>query len=482
MTTARLGALSDSLSDPADDPTAESDPSGARAPSPPAVADRLPIATLLNYCSPTFGVGIMFFLVGLYLTPFATDVLLISPGAIGAIFLISRLWDAISDPIAGFLSDRTQSRWGRRRPWIAASIIPVCGVYVLTWSPPAGLQAEALVVWMGLGIIGFYTAMTIFIVPHTALGAELTDSYHDRTRIFGFRHVIWTLGSVAAVGLMQLIIDAPSGRVVARDLSLAVGLLTAFLLILSVAFLRERPDFQGRGSDNPIHSFRDVLKNRHARLLLIVYLIENLGGATIVVLTFYVAKYVIIRPDLTGYFILSYMAGSIGFVWMWLPLSRRFGKKQLWLFSMVMTAIAFGGMFFLHEGSIYLISGLALVGGIAAGCGAMIGPSIQADVIDYDEYTTGQRKEGAYFAAWNFVYKSATGITIMASLWVLELVGFEPNVPQTDAVKLAIVSLYSIAPLVCYLVGAALLSSFSLDEIEHARIRTILDQRASDSE
>ena len=411
----------------------------------------------------------------------ATDVLLISPGAIGAIFLVSRLWDAASDPIAGFLSDRTQSRIGRRRPWIAAAIIPICGVYIMMWSPPEALQGNALVTWMAIGIIGFYTAMTIFVVPHTALGAELTDAYHDRTRIFGYRHVIWSLGSIAAVGGMQMLIDAENPRDMARQMSLVIAAITCALLLITVARIRERPEFQGRGSDNPIHSFRDVLQNHHARLLLVIFLIENLGGATIAVLTFYVAKYVVMRPDLTAVFILAYMACSICFVGMWLPLSRRFGKKRLWLSSMLLTACSFGGMFFVGEGTILLISVLAALGGIAAGCGAMVGPSIQADVIDYDEYKTGQRKEGAYFAAWNFVYKSATGITIMTTLWVLDIVGFMPNVEQTDGVKLAIISLYSLAPFACYLVGAGLLARFSLDEAEHARIRVVLDERAAQS-
>jgi GPH family glycoside/pentoside/hexuronide:cation symporter len=144
---------------------------------------------------------------------------------------------------------------------------------------------------------------------------------------------------------------------------------------------------------------------------------------------------------------------------------------------MLLTAAAFGGMFFLGEGTIYLLGFLAVVGGTAAGCGAMVGPSIQADVIDYDDYVTGQRKEGAYFAAWNFVYKSATGIMAMLTLWVLEIVGFKANVPQTESVKLAIIVLYSVVPGVCYVVGATLLSYFSLDEHEHARIRKALDER-----
>jgi len=445
------------------------------------VIRRLPLSTILSFCSPTVGVGFMFFLVGLYMTPFATDVLLISPGAIGAIFFVSRLWDAASDPIAGFLSDRTRSRLGRRRPWIAAAIIPICGVYVMMWSPPEALQGGSLVGWMAVGVIGFYTAMTIFIVPHTALGAELTDSYHDRTRIFGYRHVIWSLGSIIAVGGMQVLIDAKDARATAQEMSLIVSGITAGLLLVTVINIRERPEFQGRGGENPLHSFRDVLRNRHARLLLVIFLIENLGGATIAVLTFYVAKYIIMRPDLTAYFVMAYMVASICFVGMWLPLSRRFGKKRLWMTSMLLTAVSFGGMFFLSEGSIYLIGILAALGGTAAGCGAMVGPSIQADVIDYDEYMTGERKEGAYFAAWNFVYKSATGITIMSTLWVLDIVGFMPNVEQTENVRLAIRSLYSIAPLCCYLLGTILLSRFSLDENEHSRIRRELDDRTAQS-
>ena len=444
-------------------------------------ARRLPLTTILSFCSPTVGVGFMFFLVGLYMTPFATDVLLISPGAIGAIFFVSRLWDAASDPIAGFLSDRTRSRIGRRRPWIAASIIPICGVYIMMWSPPAALQGAALVGWMAVGVIGFYTAMTIFIVPHTALGAELTDSYHDRTRIFGFRHVIWSLGSIAAVGGMQMLIDADDARATAQQMSVVVSAVTVVLLFITVVNIRERPEFQGRGGKNPIHSFRDVLQNRHARLLLVIFLIENLGGATIAVLTFYVAKYVVMRPDLTAFFVLAYMVASICFVSFWLPLSRRFGKKRLWGAAMLLTAGSFGGMFFLEEGSVYLLASLAALAGTAAGCGAMVGPSIQADVIDYDEYKSGQRKEGAYFAAWNFVYKSATGITIMVTLWVLDVVGFVPNVEQSEGVKLAIRSLYSLAPLSCYVIGTILLTRFSLDEKEHTRIRKILDERAADA-
>jgi len=118
---------------------------------------------------------------------------------------------------------------------------------------------------------------------------------------------------------------------------------------------------------------------------------------------------------------------------------------------------------------------LSIFAGLAAGAGGTIGPSVQGDVIDYDEHLTGERKEGSYFAAWNFVYKSAMGVMLALTGFVLQAAGFVPNVEQTMVVKLAIVSLYGLFPLICYVVGATLFSRFRLDEAAHAEIRSQLD-------
>ena len=104
-------------------------------------------------------------------------------------------------------------------------------------------------------------------------------------------------------------------------------------------------------------------------------------------------------------------------------------------------------------------------------------PSIQGDVIDYDEYLTGERKEGSYFAAWNFVYKSATGIMLLLTGFVLQASGFVPNQEQTMTVQLAMITLYSLFPLVCYSIGSLLLKRFDLDEDAHGEIRRALDER-----
>tara|TARA_A100001037_G_C15008687_1_gene570652 strand:- start:9 stop:1064 length:1056 start_codon:yes stop_codon:yes gene_type:complete len=343
---------------------------------------------------------------------------------------------------------------------------------------------------MGIGIIGFYSAMTVFIVPHMSLGAELTSSYHERSRLYGLRHAAFTAGSILALISMQLLINAEQEseaavRETAFELSIFAALLTAALIVFAIVRLRERADFQGRVSSNPFSAFRDVWQNPHARLVLIVTFIENIGSAVIGLLTLYVAQYVVGKPILAPAVILTYMIPSSLSVPIWLPLSRRFGKVNLWIFSMILTGLSFGGMFLLpfvdENMKLVLFFGLAFFAGLAAGCGGTIAPSIQSDIIDYDEYKTGERKEGSYFAAFNFVYKSAIGVMTVITGPVLQFAGYVPNQEQTKFVQIAIVTLYGLFPLVCYLIGALMFRRFSLDEAEHARIRAALDAKAAET-
>ena len=454
-------------------PQQGSSPQGS---SPQGNTDKLPLATILNYNLPTFGVGFMFFMVTLYLMKFATDVLLIAPAAIGLIFGISRIWDAVTDPVAGYLSDRTNFKFGRRRPWILCSIPFVCGAFYMMWNPMAGLSDQGNVIWMGIAVILFYTSMTAFTVPHTSLGAELSMNYHERTKIFGMRHMIWNSGSLVALVAMHQLIIRENVLETAWVISIIAVIVTAALIFWMVGSTRERPEFRGRGESNPFTAFSDVIKNPHALLLLVVFFIENLGGATIGILTPYIAEYIVGRPEKTVIYILLYLVPSVLSVPLWIPLSRKVGKKNMWLFSMLVTAFGFGGMFFLEEGSDLLISVLAIICGLGAGSGAVVGPSIQSDVIDYDEYCSGKRKEGTYFAAWNFVFKSATGVTLMLTGFVLSLSGFVPNEEQSDLAKLSLLTLYAIFPLVCYVVGALIFTRFSMNEVAYQKIRDSLDR------
>lgn len=458
-----------------------------QAPAAVVVApDRLKWSVISAYGAPGIGAGYMYLLINLYIMKFSTDVLLIAPAIMGTIFGISRVWDAVSDPLVGYLSDRTRSRLGRRRTWLLFSILPLSAMFVWVFSPPASLTGGYLVAWMAVGVIGFYSAATIFIVPHMSLGAELTPNYHERSRLYGLRHAAFTIGSILALVSMQLLINAEQEseaavRLTAFQLSALAATITGLLIVYAVFKLKERRDFQGRVNDSPFGAFRDVWQNVHARLVLIVTFVENIGSAVIGLLTLYIAQYVIGRPELAAVIILSYMIPSSFSVPLWIPLSRRFGKLRLWMFSMMLTGLSFGGMFCLPwldaDTRVYTIFVLAVFAGLAAGCGGTIAPSVQSDIIDYDEYMTGERKEGSYFAAFNFVQKSATGVMIFITGYVLQFSGFVPNQEQTMTVQVAMVTLYGLFPLVCYTLGTFLFSRFTLDEAAHNRMREELENR-----
>ena len=444
---------------------------------------------LFAFGAPAVGAGYMYLLLALYVMKFSTDVLLIAPAIMGLIFSVSRIWDAISDPLVGYLSDRTTTSLGRRRTWILFSFVPIAIGFYAVFAPPVSLSGDALTWWMAASIIGFYSAMTIFFVPHMALGAELSNDYHERSRLFGLRHAFYTVGSILSLGTMMLLLneefrEGGDVRAMAEEYALYAIIAMSVLVLYAVVNLRERPEFQGRLNSSPTSAFRDVWQNPHARLLVIVTFIENVGSSAIAVLTLYVTQYVVGAPLSAPFIILAYMLPSTASVPMWLPLSRRFGKIRVWMVGMALYGLAFGGMFFLPfletvDARLTLIIVMAAFAGLAAGCGGTIGPSVQGDVIDYDEYKTGERKEGSYFAVWNFTYKSALGVMLLLTGFVLEASGFVPNQPQTMTVQIAMVSLYGALPLLCYAIGVVLFSRFKLTEQEYAVIRAELDRRAA---
>ena len=298
--------------------------------------DKVSWSTTLAFGAPAIGAGYMYLILSLYVMKFSTDVLLIAPAVMGAIFSLSRIWDAISDPLAGYLSDRTTFRLGRRRTWILCSCIPISIGFYAVFAPPFSMQGSELTLWMTIAIVGFYSAMTLFFVPHMALGAELSIDYHERSRLFGVRHIFYTLGSILSLGAMYLLINeefAEGGnvRLLARDLAfVAIGVMVV-LVLYAVVYLRERPEFQNRQQGGPLQAFRDIWGNPHARLLITVTFIENVGSAAIAALTLYISQYVVGAPAMAPLIILAYMVPSSLFVPVWIPLSKRFGKIKVWM-------------------------------------------------------------------------------------------------------------------------------------------------------
>jgi len=430
------------------------------------------------YGAPAMPVWFAFMLQSVFLVSFAVDTLLIAPAVIGTIYGASRLWDAVSDPVAGYLSDRTRSRLGRRRSWLLASI-PVLAVgFGMAWSPPEALTGTELTVWVGVGVFLFYTGTTIFTIPHESLGAEMTTDHHDRTRVFGVKQMVAGLGTLGAVGGIYFLATTDDKREVGSVLAIIVAVACCVLIGLAVLALRERSEYQGRGSTSLRRAFRDVLANPHAVPLLFVFFVENFGVAMLGVMAPFLMKYVYGSEQMTPVFIGMYLLPALLFIPFWIWLSRRVGKRRLWLFSTATLAVGFSLMYFASPERIWLMYAVVTIVGIGGGCGQVVAPSIQADVIDWDEWRTGERKEGAYFAVWNFMRKTAYGLSAMAVGYVLTAVGFVPNAEQTPETLEGMRAIIGFVPGACYALGFLLLLRFRLDEAEHARIRRALAERA----
>jgi len=437
---------------------------------------------MMTYALPAAPVQFFYLLLLMMYLKYATDTLGASPSVVGMIFLVARVWDAVSDPLVGNLSDNTVSRLGRRRSWLLASA-PLLFVFgIMAWAPPEGLVGWQLTAWIAVSVIGFYTAYTIFEVPHMALGAEITLESQGRSRIFGARHLLRTLGMLSAAFATQAVMDDPEGGAAVQTATIAAVIAVATLVYSVFKLPPEREDFMGRGGESPFKAMHDVLENRHARLLLFVYFIESLGAGGISMMIPFALQYVMGLPELTGRMLGFTFALSILSIPIWVALAQRFEKRRLWLGAMAMSGLGFGMLVPLGEGDWPLMMVSSLFIGLSTSCGSILGQALKAEIVDFDEYETGERKEGSYFAAWSFVGKLASGVMVAVVGFVLDNVGYVPNAAQTDDVKWWIVFLISWFPLCGYLIGSMVFLRFDLSEAEHRRIRTLLDARSARQE
>ena len=440
--------------------------------------DRLKLSVIWSFTLSRVAFSIMGVMFSIYLMKYATDVLLIAPATMGILIAAARLWDGVTDPLVGYLSDRTRSRIGRRRIWIYASALPMALGIIMIWSPPGDLSGFWLVAWMAVALMVYETASTAYLIPHGALGMELTPNYHERTRLFGYAHMIGFMGSIIGMGTLQLMTMADDKRGFAFDLSVVAAVIVFLAVVITTRFLPERSDYQGRGNQSVLRSVLDVFRNPHARLLLIVFAIETYGIASIMTLTPYLVAYVFPLEAYLVAVMMTYALPQVLFTPFWMWLARRVGKQKAWTGALMLSALPFISFYFLAEpGWIFWV--LTFFCGFLAGCGAVAQPAIQADVIDYDELTTGDRKEGAYLAVWNLIRKSSASLCALITGLVLQYSGFEPNQVQSEQTVEAIRTIFGLLPAACYVLGGLLFTRFAFNEAEHAAARATIADRAS---
>jgi GPH family glycoside/pentoside/hexuronide:cation symporter len=450
----------------------------------PSPRERLPRSLLFLYGAPSFAGAAMLVPIYIHLPKFYADVVGVSLGYLAIAIAAARALDALSDPLVGWLSDRSRSRFGRRRPFIALGA-PVCALaFYALFTPPEALGVRAAQSWFALSFVAYFVFHTLYGLPHYALGPELTLDYHERSRLFGYREGFSILGTVIAAALPGVLVGivGMSERAAFAAIGAAFSIaLTATCLLLAVR-VRERRDFAERPSNPFVPGVRRALRNRPFRILLTSYVVGSAASAIPGTLMPFFTAYVI-RPDNQAGWLAAFLAAYFGagflFLPAWMWAARRFGKKPTWLASFLFGITGGAGMFFLDRGDTLPTLFLIAWSGASFGAGLFLGPSIQADVIDYDELHTGKRREAQYTSFWAMLPKFVAIPSAAIPIAVLGTLGYVPNVEQTPQVVLAIKAIFALLPAFFSALAFLVALRFPIDERIHARIRLGIEAHAN---
>ena len=450
------------------------------APASPPVPDyvgkdaHLPLGVKLAYGAPNFAGAGMAIPVAIHMSIFYSDTVLVPLGYIAMAVAFARAFDAIVDPLMGWVTDRTKTRWGRRRPWILLGA-PLCSLaFVALFSPPEALSTMDAARWFTLTFVLFFLATTMYGIPHYGLGPELTSDYKERLSLFGWMEGFSVLGTMVAAAAPALLITLlGSDRAAYRALAIGMGGLLTVLYVTLCLRIKERPDYYGRDPNPLVPGVRRVMRNRSFRVLLAVYLAASITGAIPGLMVPYFTKYVL-RPEnpdqWIGLFLLTYFASAFLFMPLWIQASRRWGKKTIYLLTLAMGGTGSAALFFVGEGQLYATLAILVWAGATFGVRLFLAPSMQADVIDYDELLTGKRREAQYGALWSIMTKFAVIPSASVPLAILASLGFHPNVEQTETVRSAISAIFALLPAATSLVAFGIAIYFPIDERIHRAI------------
>lgn len=408
------------------------------------------------YAIPVIGVSAPTFLIQTYFLNFATDVLLITPVTIGVLFATVRIWDAVSDPIVGYCSDRLRNSLGKRRPWmlVSAPVLPI--VCLAVWSPPEHRASTELVVWTAVSLFLFYTVSTAWSVPHTALGIDLTSTDQQRRRVFGVRFVASIAGVIGAFGAMQLIVNDPFPREAGQRLALTCVPFFGLLLLLPPIVLKEQLT-ETKATSQPVLVLRSVARNGSARMLFSVWFLVQCGIFAQATVAPYMSLYILERPDLIGILPACYVGAMIVSVPIWVRLGRYIAQTALLRLTLFCAGISYLPLLMLDSLNIWLAFAVLGIAGFFSGGTGPLAPALLAIVVDEDQRKCGESRAAIYSALWELIEKAAGAAIVLFIALTLQFSGYVPNQPLTAAGDLSLRLCLAILPAVAFVSAAMLL-------------------------
>jgi Na+/melibiose symporter-like transporter len=382
----------------------------------------LPLRVRLAYALPAFVIAVPMIPVFINLPTFYGVELGLGLATTGLIMLLARLFDTVSDPLMGIVSDRYRWRGLRRKPWITLGAV-ICGMALFNLLiPPAEVSDAGFLLWSVL----LYAGWTMVAIPYLAWGAELTSNYHQRTGLTGWREGCGLLGILAAGTVMAVTADWGWSS---RDANAALAWLTLVSGLLAFP-------------------------------IMLLYLDHGLGAP----------------QQVQGLLILIYFAAAVGGIPLWLWLGRRQGKHRAWAIAMIAACSAFVLVPLIPIGGFYGFAIVCLVTGMALGADMALPPAIQADVVDVDTLRHHRPRAGLFFSLWSMATKLALAVAVGTALPGLDWLGFDPeNVTENSRFNLLVI--YALAPVVLKGSVVLLMWNFPLTQHKHDVVQRRLQRR-----
>lgn len=441
------------------------------------MTEKLEMKTKVLYGIADLGISLLTASIQFFLLFYYTDIAGINPGLAGTALLVGKLtWDAINDPVFGYLSDRTRSRWGRRKPYMLLGAIPFgLSIWLLFSLPPGLVGVKAFLAVLGSFLLAD-TTQTLVSVPYYALSAELTYDYDERTSLISIRMIFtvlgYILGAAATTAVAGMFMNMGWTKNAAYSgMGAVFGVVAIITLLITTYGVKEtpRPDLLPAKMLLK-EQVSQVLKNRPFVQYMIMSTIISISFTLLTALLPYFITYQLNMADQTS-FIMLVLLGTIAiFLIPWRLVSKKMNKGPAYALGLFIASIAIVTAFFLPQGPTPWIYAIAFVAGLGFSAQYVFPWSMIPDVIEVDASKSGERHEGIYFGVNAFLGKITGAVGIAVAGWALDLYGYVPDAVQTARALFGIRFFYAIVPVIAFMIALPLLIWYPITREKHAEL------------
>ncbi len=418
------------------------------------------------------GGNLFFTMIGFYLLFFLTDIVGLAAGLAGTALMIGKVWDAVTDPAVGYLSDQTRHRWGRRKPYIFYGSFLLFLSMILMFVDPGINRTLPLFLWAAGVYCLLNTAFTLVNIPYAALLPELTTDFDLRTVLTGYRMSFAVVGTFIGAGAVLPIVNAfgnaRMGWGVMGGVMGAIMLITALITFIAV---REPEHTEAPEKQNIIRTYVDAIKKKEFLLAAVPWILHTVGVTIIQGALLYYFRYIYENEDMFQIALIILLSASIVCIPVWVAISKRIGKKLSYNIGMsIFATIVILFFIFGHRAGLPFAFVTMAVAGTGFATHYVMPHAILPDVVEFDYAEHAVRREGVFYGLWTFSSKLGQALALAINGWILGLFGYQANVVQTDPAKLGIRLLCGPVPAFFFVAGIVVLSFYPINRQFYQRI------------